>query len=75
MTKSTHPVEHYVNEANWPKGLDEAKAFGVEGITAWAWKDKAPKFIMQINRATSVKRVQQLVIFPLLSGEGLGVIK
>lgn len=71
----TKPVEYYVNEANWPKGLDEAKAFGVEGITAWAWKEKAPKFIMQINRATSVKRVQQLVIFPLLSGEGLGVIK
>ena len=45
----THPVEHYVNEANWPKGLDEAKAFGVEGITAWAWKEKAPKFIKQIN--------------------------
>lgn len=70
-----HPVEYYVNASNWPTTLAEAKTFGEEAITAWAWKEKAPRFIKQINKATSVKRIQELVIYPLLSGEGLGVVK
>lgn len=71
----SHPVEYYVNAANWPTDLAEAKAFGEEAVTAWAWKEKAPKFIREINNATSVRRIQTLVIYPLLSGEGLAVVK
>jgi len=73
MTK--HPVEFYVDDRNWPQDLDEAKEFAAEAIEAWAFKDKQEKFLMEINACSTLKRVQELVIYPLLSGEGIGVIK
>lgn len=65
----------YVNQANWPTELAQAKEFAKEAVTTWKWKEKAPKFIAEIERATTVKRLQEIVIYPLLSGEGLKAIK
>lgn len=68
-------LEDYVNAANWPTDLEAAKEFAREAVTQWQWKEKAPKFLGEIDRATSIKRVQEIVIYPILSGEGNAVLK
>lgn len=68
-------TKRYIDQTNWPTDLEKAKQFAREAVGEWKWKDKAPKFLRQIDRATSVKRLQEIVIYPLLSGEGLAVIK
>ena len=71
----TDPIEYYVDAKNWPKDLDGAKAFAKQAWGKFKWKKKAAKFKDEIDRATTVARVQSLVINPLLSGEGNSVIK
>jgi len=68
-------LEHYVNAANWPSDVEAAREFAREAINRWAFKEKAPKFLAQIDKASTVKRLQEIVIYPLLSGEGLGVVR
>jgi hypothetical protein len=72
MTKP-NDLEKYANSANWPNTLGECKTFATEAVQTWKWKKKAPEFIKEIEGATSIKRVQEIVIYPLLSGEGLAV--
>lgn len=68
-------LSFYVNKDNWPTDLEQAKKFGIEASSKWKWKNKSERFIEEIKNCSSVTRVQQLVIFPLLSGDGLKVIK
>lgn len=68
-------LNYYANKSNWPLDLVQAKEFAREAINTWVWKEKAPRFIAQIESATSVRRVQELTLYSLLSGEGLKVIK
>lgn len=74
MSNNKKPVEYYVDESNWPSTLEEAKQFAREALEAWAYKDKVPQFLEEVDKATSILRVQKIVVYPLLSGEGLGVI-
>ena len=68
-------VEWFVNKNNWPQDLEYARAFAHEAVNTWKWKRKSETIKQEIDAATSVARLQQLVIYPLLSGEGLTVIK
>lgn len=72
---TSEELEYYVNEANWPTDLEAAKEFAKEAVLKWQWNEKKPRFIAKIDRARTVKQVQELLIYPLLSGEGMGVIK
>lgn len=65
----------YANQANWPSDLNAAKDFAREAVTTWKWKEKAPKFLAEIDEARTIKRLQEIVIYPLLSGEGMKAIK
>lgn len=67
-------LEYYADQNNWPSDLSDAKEFGKDALKDWKWKKKAPIFMAQIDRAKTVKRIQELVIYTLLSGEGLKVI-
>lgn len=68
-------LNYYANKDNWPSDLVLAKEFAKQAIKEWDFKEKAPRFIAQIEAAPTVKRVQELTLYPLLSGEGLKVIK
>jgi hypothetical protein len=68
-------LEQYVDASTWPTDLAEAKEYGKTAVNQFKWKEKVPTFLDQIDKASSVKRVQEIVIYPLLSGEGLGVVK
>jgi len=74
-TATDAELEFYVNAKNWPKELEAAKEFARNAILTFQWKKKAPKFLAAIDNASTVKRVQQIVINPILSGEGIGVVK
>jgi len=68
-------LDQYVNASNWPTDLEEAKTFAREAIEQFKWKEKVPGFLRQVDKATTVARLQEIVIYPLMSGEGLKVIK
>lgn len=68
-------LNHYVNKNNWPTDLEPARLFAREAIIKWIYKEKITRFLRQVDSATSVKRIQEITIYPLLSGEGLKVIK
>ena len=68
-------LETYADQSNWPTDLEAAKAFAHEAIAVWKWQQKAPYYKALVDQATSVKRVQEVIIYPLLSGEGIGVIR
>lgn len=68
-------LSKYVDQANWPTEFTDAKMFAVQAITDWTFEAKRPKFLAQIEKATTIKRLQEIVIYPLLSGEGMKVIK
>ncbi len=65
----------YVNSANWPTELDPAKEFAREAVSKWIWKDKAPDFLVKIDNARTIHQLQEIVIYPILSGEGNAVLK
>ena len=68
-------LEYYVNKDNWPTDLEEAREFARQAISEWKFKDKVEKHLRNVERATSVERLQQLIVQTMLSGEGLGTIK
>jgi len=68
-------LSKFVNQNNWPKELEDAREFARDAVMNWKWKEKSPMFLAQIDNAKTVKRLQEIVIFPLLSGEGMKVIK
>ena len=68
-------LARFVDRANWPDDLNKAKAFAQQAFKQFQWKEKIPQFLSELDRADTVEKVQQLVIYPLLSGEGLQVIK
>lgn len=68
-------INYYADQSNWPNTLDDARLFAHEAISNFKWKKKAPEFKAKIDRAKNVKRVQEVVIYALLSGEGNAVIK
>lgn len=68
-------LEYYVNAANWPTDLEAAKELTRESISKWKFQKNAPKFLRQVDEACTISRLQQIAIYPLLSGSGLGVIK
>lgn len=73
--QSSKELEYYANKDNWPSDLEKAKEFAKGALKKWKWKEKAPKFISKIENASSVSKVQELVLNTMLSGEGLGVTK
>ena len=68
-------LEDYANASNWPTSLEEAKQFAHDAISHFKWKNKIPVFAQQIETATTIKRLQEIVIYPILSGEGMKSIK
>ena len=68
-------LSFYVSEVNWPNELEPARDFARQAVSEWKWKDKSEKILREIEKAGTIKRLQQLVIYPILSGEGIGVIK
>lgn len=68
-------LEKYAAAANWPSDLSAAKEFARQAINEWDFKQKAPEFLAKIDRATTIKRLQELIIYSMLSGQGHGVIK
>jgi len=68
-------LEDFINQDNWPTDLVAAKEFASEAIRKWKWKEKAPKYLARISRATNVQELQRLVVNTLLSGEGQSVIR
>lgn len=68
-------AEDYVNQDNWPNDLMSAREFAREAILAWTWKKKAPERLAQVNRAKTIKRLQEIVAYAVLAGEGNSVIK
>ena len=68
-------LEFYANKKNWPLDLEEARKFAQEAIHQWNWPEKAPKFLALIDQAPTIKRMQELVLYPMLSGEGAAVIR
>lgn len=75
MKTNERDLEFYVNAANWPSDLEAAKDLARESISKWKFQDKAPKFLREVDKARTVGRLQEIAIYPLLSGAGLGVIK
>lgn len=68
-------LEYYINKANWPSDLENAKVFAHDAISAWNFKEKAPEYIAKVDRARSLQEVQRIIIFTFLSGEGLSTTK
>lgn len=76
MKKLTNSIlEKYINQNNWPKGLEASKEFAHKAIKEWIFKDKQKKFHIEVENATSVAKVQQIICNTFLSGEGLSTIK
>lgn len=77
MRKQQTPkhLEQYANKDTWPKDLPAAKEYARQAVNEFQWKDKVPELLAEIDKATRIARLQEIVIYPLLSGEGNFVIK
>ena len=77
VKKETDPTKHlekFVDSKNWPKDLAAAKEFGKEATAQFKFKDKIEKFNNEIDKATTVAKVQSVVINAIMAGEGNKVI-
>ena len=67
-------LDQEIQSISWPTDLLEAKEVARKIFANWQWKKKRPQFDGELERATNVKRVQELVYYTYLSGDGNGVI-
>ena len=67
-------LDQRIQSISWPEDLLEAKEIARKLFATWQWKKKRPMFDGELERATNVKRVQELVYYTYLSGDGNGVI-
>jgi len=68
-------LEQFVNGKNWPTAPDEARVFAKQATSKFKFKEKIPKFNAQLDKMTTVAKMQQLVINAIMAGEGKGVLK
>lgn len=74
-SKGNPKLAFYANKDNWPGDLEQAREFARKAINEWDWKEKTPKFLAKVDAAKSVAQLQNIVLMPMLSGEGLGVLR
>ena len=67
-------MDKYINQANWPTTIESAKDFAKEALDEMKYRNNVPALTRAVENATSVKRVQMIVINSILSGEGLKVL-
>lgn len=68
-------VADFINQDNWPTDVDDARAFGLQALKYFRYRDQVPKLTAAVQRATTVQRIQHIIINAILSGEGYRVIK
>ena len=78
MTKRNYEaptMETFINKDNWPTELAEAKVFAMQAVDTFAFKDKIPAFKRDIEKATSVNKLQFMIVNAAMSGSGLSVLR
>lgn len=68
-------INKYINKNNWPNDLNDAKQFAKSALSEFKFRKKIDKFAKDVDAATTVHRVQFIIINAIMSGDGFGVIK
>lgn len=68
-------INKYIDKKNWPNDLYDAKQFANQALSEFKFRKKIDKFAADVDAATTVHRVQFIIINAILSGDGFGVVK